>query len=211
MTEVCGAVTYLPAGDHDPDGNTRMRSAGKPMTGVGISVRDAGNREVATGETGEIWIHSPSRMNGYFNLSAATEGTLTRDGWIKTGDAGYLDKDGFVYVHDRVKDMIVSGGENIYPAEVENAIYGHPSVAEVAVVAVPDPKWGEAAKAIVVVKDGSTADAESILAFARTRIGAYKVPKSVDFVEALPRNASGKILKRELREPYWKGFTRRVN
>jgi len=211
MTETTGAVTYLPAGDHDPRGNQRMRSAGKAMTGVKIDVRDASGKSLPPGETGEIWIHSPSRMNGYWNLKEATAATLTQDGWVKTGDAGYLDEDGYVYVQDRVKDMIVSGGENIYPAEVESAIYGHPDVAEVAVIAVPDPKWGEAVKAIVVPKPGTNPDPESIIAFARTRIGAYKVPKSVDFIAALPKNGTGKILKRELREPYWKGFERRVN
>lgn len=211
MTETTGAITYLPAGDHDARGNARMRSAGKAMTGVKIEIRDADGNRLPAGETGEIWIHSPSRMNGYWNLTEATNAALTEDGWVKSGDAGYLDGDGFVYVQDRVKDMIVSGGENIYPAEVESAIYGHPDVAEVAVIAVPDPKWGEAVKAVVVAKPGAAKDAESILSFTRTRIGGYKVPKSVDFVDALPKNGTGKILKRELRESYWKGYARRVN
>jgi acyl-CoA synthetase (AMP-forming)/AMP-acid ligase II len=133
-----------------------------------------------------------------------------RDGWLFTGDAGYFDADGYLYIHDRVKDMIVSGGENVYPAEVENAVFGHASVADVAVIGVPDEKWGEAVKAIVVLKPGASASPDDIIAFAKGRIAGYKVPKSVDFIDALPRNPSGKILRRELREPYWAGHTRRV-
>ena len=150
-------------------------------------------------------------MKGYWNLPEATKRTLTADGWLRTGDAGYLDEDGYVYVHDRVKDMIISGAENIYPAEVESAIFGHPAIAEVAVIGVPDDTWGEAVKAVVVLKPGQQATAEEIIAFARTRIAGYKAPRSVDFIAALPRNPSGKILKRELREPYWAGKDRRVN
>ena len=150
-------------------------------------------------------------MVGYWNLAEATARTLSKDGWLRTGDAGYMDEDGYVYVHDRVKDMIISGAENIYPAEVENAIFGHPAVSEVAVIGVPDETWGEAVKAIVALKEGQTASAEEIIAFARSRIAGFKTPRSVDFIAALPRNASGKVLKRELREPYWIGRDRRVN
>jgi long-chain acyl-CoA synthetase len=150
-------------------------------------------------------------MAGYWKLDAATAATIDADGWLRTGDAGYLDEDGYLFIHDRVKDMIVSGGENIYPAEVESAVYGHPHVAEVAVIGVPDDKWGEAVKAVVAVKPGVTPDPDDIIAFARTRIAHFKAPKSVDFVDALPRNASGKILRRQLREPYWAGRERRVN
>jgi long-chain acyl-CoA synthetase len=149
-------------------------------------------------------------MAGYWNLPEATEKTLV-DGFVHTGDAGYMDEDGYVYVHDRVKDMIVSGAENVYPAEVENAIFGHPAVADVAVIGIPDDKWGEAVKAVVVLKPGSEADGDDIIGFARERIAAYKCPKSIDFIDELPRNPSGKILKRELREPYWEGRERRVN
>src|SRR5262249_51664257 len=131
--------------------------------------------------------------------------------WLRTGDAGYLDADGYLYIHDRFKDMIVSGAENVYPAEVENAVYGHPAVQEVAVIGVPDEKWGEAVKAIVVPKPGTQPDAEDIITLARTRIAGFKVPKSVEFVTALPRGPSGKILRRVLREPYWAGRARQVN
>lgn len=211
MTETAGAVTYLPAADHDLKGTRRMRSAGKPIPGVKLSIRDGDGKPLPTGEVGEIWLHSASRMNGYWNLADATEKTITPDGWVKSGDAGYLDADGYVYVHDRVKDMIVSGGENIYPAEVESAIFGHPDVADVAVIGVPDKIWGEAVRAVVVAKSGHAKNAQSILDFARERIAGYKVPKAVDFVSELPRNASGKILKRELRKPYWEGRERQVN
>jgi acyl-CoA synthetase (AMP-forming)/AMP-acid ligase II len=211
MTELAGAVTYLPAEDHDSAGTMRMRSAGKAITGVGLDIRDAEGNSLPPGEIGEICVLSDTRMNGYWNLPEASAATTNEEGWLRSGDAGYLDEDGYLYVQDRVKDMIVSGGENIYPAEVESAIYGHPSVAEVAVIAVPDAKWGEAVKAIVVLKPDCKPDVEAILAFTRTRIGAFKVPKSVDFVTSLPKNATGKVLKRELRKPYWGDRDRQVN
>ncbi|MGH6986713.1 MAG: fatty acid--CoA ligase [Caulobacteraceae bacterium] len=211
MTEVAGAVTYLPAEDHDLAGNARMRSAGKAITGAKIEVRDSHGRPVPAGIEGEIWIRSDSRMTGYWNLPEATAATITAEGWVRSGDAGHMDEDGYVYVMDRVKDMIVSGGENIYPAEVENAIYGHPAVAEVAVFGVPDERWGEAVKAAVILRSGFPAEPSALLEFARTRIAGYKVPKSIDFVSDLPRNASGKVLKRELRAPYWRGRERQVN
>lgn len=211
MTETAGAVTYLPAEDHDPKGTKRMRSAGRAITGSKIEVRDAAGKALAPGAEGEIWIQSDTCMNGYWNMPEATLSTMPGDNWVRTGDAGYMDEDGYVYIQDRVKDMIVSGGENIYPAEVESAMYGHPAIAEVAVIAVPDEKWGEAVKAIVVLKPDAKADAQAILDFTRTRIAGYKVPKTVDFVKELPRNATGKVLKRTLREPFWKGYARRVN
>jgi acyl-CoA synthetase (AMP-forming)/AMP-acid ligase II len=211
MTELSGAVTYLPAEDHDPAGTERMRSAGRAITGVGLDIRDSEGQSLPHGAVGEICVLSATRMNGYWNLPEASAATVNTEGWLRSGDAGYLDDDGYLYVQDRVKDMIVSGGENIYPAEVESAIYGHPSVAEVAVIAVPDAKWGEAVKAIVVLKPNCEPDIESILAFTRTRIGAFKVPKSIDFAASLPKNATGKVLKRELRKPYWGNRDRQVN
>lgn len=148
-------------------------------------------------------------MKGYWNRPEATAEAI-KDGWFRIGDAGYFDEEGFLYIHDRVKDMIVSGGENVYPAEVENALFGHPDIADVAVIGVPAEKWGEAVKAIIVPKPGSAPSAEDIIAYAKTRIAGYKCPKSVDVTEALPRNASGKVLRRQLREPYWEGVKRRV-
>jgi acyl-CoA synthetase (AMP-forming)/AMP-acid ligase II len=211
MTETCGTIVYLPPEDHDPAGSPRMRAAGLPMPGVELKVVDEAGRALPTGQVGEVATRSVANMAGYWHLDAATAATIDADGWLRTGDAGYLDEDGYLFIHDRVKDMIISGAENIYPAEVESAVYGHPAVAEVAVIGVPDEKWGEAVKAVVVLKPGAQADAESIIAFARTRIAAFKIPKSVDFIDALPRNASGKILRKDLREPYWAGRERRVN
>ena len=211
MTETCGTIVYLPPEDHDPAGTPRMRAAGLPMPGVELKVVDEAGNTVPTGTVGEVATRSVANMAGYWNLDDATRATIGEDGWLRTGDAGYLDEDGYLYIHDRVKDMIISGAENIYPAEVESAVYGHPAVAEVAVIGIPDEKWGEAVKAVVALKPGAAADADDIIAFARTRIAAFKAPKSVDFIEALPRNASGKILRRELREPYWAGRERRVN
>jgi len=211
MTETCGQATYLPPEDHTPQGNQRMRSAGKPMRGIELAVLDPDSgRKLATGEVGEVAIRSPTNMTGYWHLPEATEKTM-QEGWVRTGDAGYLDEDGYVYIHDRIKDMIISGGENIYPAELESALYSHPDVADVAVIGVPDERWGEAAKAVIVPAEGVEPDPDAILAFARERLAGYKVPKSVDFVEALPRNPTGKLLKRDLREPYWQDRERRVN
>src|SRR5690606_3847890 len=158
---------------------------------------------------GEIVIKSPTIMLGYWRKDAATHEVL-RDGWYHSGDAGYLDQDGYLYICDRIKDMIVSGGENVYPAEVEKALQAHPAVREVAVIGVPDKKWGEAVKAVIVLKPGTAATAEELIAHARSLIAGYKVPKSIDFMDSLPRNAAGKILRRELRKPYWEGRDRQV-
>lgn len=211
MTETTGTVVYLPPEDHDPAGNKRMRAAGLPMPGVELKVIDEAGNSLPPNTVGEVAVRSASTMAGYWKLDEATAKTIAADGWLRTGDAGYLDEDGYLFIHDRVKDMIISGGENIYPAEVESAVYGHPHVAEVAVIGVPDEKWGEAVKAVVAPKPGVTPDPDDIIAFARTRIAHFKAPKSVDFVAALPRNASGKILRRELRAPYWEGRERQVN
>jgi acyl-CoA synthetase (AMP-forming)/AMP-acid ligase II len=132
-------------------------------------------------------------------------------GWMHTGDAGTLDAEGYVYIQDRVKDMIVSGGENVYPREVENALFEHPAVGDVAVLGVPDERWGEAVKAIVVLREGRSASARDLVDFCRGKLAGYKLPRSIDFVAALPRNPSGKVLKTQLREPYWAGRQRRVS
>jgi long-chain acyl-CoA synthetase len=210
MTETTGPAVALQPEDHDPAGTARMRSAGRALPGVGLRVVGPGDRDVPVGEVGEILLKGDIVMVGYWKRPEATAASIA-DGWMHTGDAGYLDADGYVYVHDRVKDMIVSGGENVYPAEVESALFGHPAIADVAVIGVPDEKWGEAVKAVVVLKPGAEVGADDLIAHARARIAGYKCPKSVDFVEVLPRNPSGKLLKRELREPYWAGRERRVN
>jgi len=211
MTETCGTIVYLPPEDHDPAGNQRMRAAGLPMPGVEIRIIDGDGKTLPPNTVGEVATRSKANMAGYWKLEQATRKTVGEDGWLRTGDAGYMDEDGYLYIHDRVKDMIISGGENIYPAEVENAVYGHPDVAEVAIIGVPDEKWGEAVKAVVALKPGASPDPDSILAFARERIAGFKAPKSIDFVDALPRNPSGKILKKDLRAPYWAGKDRAVN
>ena len=208
LTETVGGGTYLPAEDHDP-ARGRLRSCGKAYPGFEIKVVDGDGKTVETGAVGEILIRAAAVMKGYWNKPDATAKSVV-DGWFYSGDAGYFDAEGYLYIHDRVKDMIVSGGENVYPAEVENAIFSHPAVADAAVIGVPDERWGEAVKAVVVLKPGAEADAAALIAHCRERIAGYKTPKSVDFIDALPRNPSGKVLRRELRKPYWEGKGRLV-
>ncbi|WP_430419067.1 long-chain-fatty-acid--CoA ligase [Phenylobacterium sp.] len=207
MTETTGAGTTLAPGEHRGE---LLRSCGRPWTTLETRIADEDGNTLGAGEIGEIEIRGPIVMAGYWNRPEATAETIRPDGWLRTGDAGFMDENGFFFVHDRVKDMIVSGGENVYPAEVENAILGCPGVADAAVIGVPDDKWGEAVKAIVVKAAGQDPDPAAIIAWARGRIAGYKAPKSVDFIDALPRNPSGKVLRRELRKPYWEGRDRKV-
>ena len=167
-------------------------------------------RILPRGERGEIVLRGGLIMAGYYNNPQATAEASTF-GWHHTGDIGVIDEDGFVYIVDRKKDMIISGGFNVFPSEVEQVLWGHPAVQDCAVIGVPDEKWGEAVKAIVVLKPGQEPDQAGILAWTRQRLAGFKVPKSIEFVEALPRNPSGKLLRRKLREPYWEGMNRRVN
>jgi long-chain acyl-CoA synthetase len=214
LTETTGAVVNLPPEDHDPTGPNahRLRSCGVAGPGVELRLVDISTGEdVPTGEVGEIWIRSRQVMKGYWNQPEATEEAITEDGWFRSGDVGYLDADGYLYIHDRVKDMIVSGGENVYPAEVENALMSHPAIADVAVIGVPDERWGETAKAMVVKAPGAEVTEQEIIDFARQHLARYKCPTSVDFVEALPRNPSGKVLKKDLRAPFWAGRERFVS
>jgi long-chain acyl-CoA synthetase len=211
LTETTGGVVQLDPEDHDPGGDRAhlLRAAGKPWGDVELRIVDAETQEdVADGEVGEIWVKSAQVMKGYWKNEAATRAAIV-DGWFRTGDAGYL-RDGYVFIHDRVKDMIVSGGENIYPAEVENALMKHPGITDVAVIGVPSEKWGETVKALVTRADPDLGEAD-VIAFARENLAGYKCPTSVDWIEALPRNPSGKILKTELRKPYWEGQERMVN
>lgn len=210
MTETTGTVVALPPEDHHPDGTPRMQSAGKPVPGVEIAVVDPTGQALGPGAIGEIVVRACANMSGYWQQPEATAKTLDFAGWLHTGDAGYLDADGYLYVHDRIKDVIISGAENIYPSEIENALSDHPDVAEVAVVGVPDERWGEAVKAFVVLRADRDTDAAALLTWLRTRIAAFKLPKSIEFRDALPRNASGKLLRRTLREPYWSNMGRNV-
>jgi long-chain acyl-CoA synthetase len=214
LTETTGATTLLPSEDHDPKGPNahRLRSCGLPAPGVEIRIMDNDTgKELPAREVGEIWCKSPQVMKGYWNNPKATAESITPDGWFKTGDAGYRDEDGYIYIHDRVKDMIVSGGENVYPAEVESALMGHPGIADVAVIGVPHEKWGETVKAIVVKKADVAVTEAEIIEFSKGLLARFKCPTSVDWIDALPRNPSGKILKKDLRAPYWEGRERMVN
>jgi len=218
LTETTGAVTALAPEDHDPQGPKKhlLRSAGRPIEGVELRVVDpASGRDLPEGEVGEVWIRTRQNMKGYWANPRATDAVFAErpaagPAWLRTGDAGYL-RQGYLFLHDRIKDMIISGGENIYPAEVENVLMQHSALADCAVIGVPDEQWGEAVKACVVLRPGERASAAEIIEFMRARIAHYKCPRTVDFLEAIPRNPTGKILKRVLREPYWKGKERRVN
>ncbi|WP_164115024.1 long-chain-fatty-acid--CoA ligase [Sphingorhabdus sp. Alg239-R122] len=211
MTETTGTFSMLQAEDHDPMGNARMRSAGQPLPGVEVKIVDENGETLTHGQVGEIATRSPLNMIEYWNKPDKTAETVDSEGWLITGDAAYMDEDGYIFIQDRVKDMIITGGENVYPAEVENAIFGHEDVLEVAVIGVPDEKWGECVKAVVVPRPDRSIDEGAIIAHARSHIAAFKAPKSVDVIAEMPRNASGKILRRELRAPYWEGRERGVN
>jgi fatty-acyl-CoA synthase len=210
LTETTGAITEFEPEDHSCGNSEVMKSCGRAFEGVDLRVVDAAGRSLPARQVGEIVCRSSQNMKGYWNRADDTAKTL-RNGWLHTGDAGFLDENGYLYIHDRLKDMIVSGGENVYPAEIESALYGHADIADVAVIGVPDDRWGEAVKALIVLKPDRLGDATGILHFARERLAGFKVPKSIEFVDELPRNPSGKILKRVLRERYWEGYTRRVN
>ena len=213
LTEHTGSATIMRPEEHDLANPARLLSCGRPHAWVSLRIADPlSGEDKSVGEVGEIWLRSGQVMKGYWNRPDATAETITADGWLRTGDLAYADADGYVYLQDRVKDMIISGGQNVYPVEVENVLMAHAAIADVAVIGVPDPQWGEAVKAIVVRKPGAAGgEAEDIIAFARERIAHFKAPSSVDFADALPRNPSGKVLKRELREPYWAGLARRIN
>jgi long-chain acyl-CoA synthetase len=205
LTETTGAAVQLDAADHDPDGPREhlLRSVGRPYPWVELRIVDpVTGAACGTREVGEVWLRAPNVMAGYFNRPAETAAALTAEGWLRTGDGAYLDEEGYLFLTDRVKDMIVSGGENVYPVEVEEALAQHPAVDQVAVIGVPDERWGEAVKALVVLRRGAEASADELTAFARSRLAGYKLPRSIEFVSDLPRTPSGKVLKRELRERF---------
>ena len=212
LSETTGAVVQLDPEDHDPGGPKQhlLRAAGRAMGDVELKIVDPDTGEtLPDDEVGEIWIRSATNMLGYWKLPEATAASMPGDNWFRSGDAGYL-TDGYLYIHDRVKDMIISGGENIYPAEIENVLMRMDAIADCAVIGVPDDKWGETPKAIVIpVPDAEITETE-ILEHCRANLARFKCPTSVDFVADIPRNPSGKVLKRELREPYWEGVDRNV-
>lgn len=212
MTEMTAAIAILSWADHQRALREKpelLVAAGRPILGTDVRVVDENDNDVPQGTIGEVLARGPQMMKGYWKQPEATAEAL-RGGWMHTGDAGVLDEEGYLYIQDRVKDMVVSGGENIYPRVVEEVLFKHPAVAEVAVIGVPDGQWGERIKAIVVLRPGMKATAEEIMDFCRGKLGGFERPRSVDFVEALPRTPSGKVLKRVLREPYWAGQSRRV-
>jgi len=207
-------ITYLPHQDHVLDGTAdqkrRLASAGIARTNVEIAVVDAQDRPLPVGEMGEVVTRSDLVMKGYWRDEPATQKSL-RNGWLHTGDIGYLDDRGYLFLMDRANDMLISGGENVYPREIEEVLVRHPAVREVAVIGIPDEEWGEAVKAVVSTVEGAAVTERELIDFCKDHIASYKKPRSIDFVDELPRNNYGKIVKRELREKYWQGHERRVN
>jgi acyl-CoA synthetase (AMP-forming)/AMP-acid ligase II len=209
MTENCGLLTCLGPEEHRQGGEL-LRSAGRPMPGSVVTIQDEQGHILPPGQSGEVCAQAGNYMQEYWNRPDESASAF-HGGWYHTGDAGYLDKAGYLYLVDRVKDMIVTGGENVYSAEVENAIASNPGVAQVAVIGIPSEQWGEAVLAIVVPKEGAELTEEDIKAWCKERIAGYKVPKSVEFrSEPLPLSGAMKVLKRELRATYWEGRDRAV-
>ncbi|WP_337188121.1 long-chain-fatty-acid--CoA ligase [Phenylobacterium sp.] len=198
-TETCGLAAVLGPEDHHPVGGPKMNSVGTGRLGVEIRITSPDGRILPAKAFGEVNIRSPGNMSGYWRMPEETAATLSADGWIRTGDGGLIDEDGYLFLKDRIKDMIITGGENVYPTEVENVLAAHPSVAEVGVFGVPSERWGEEVRAAVVLRPGARASEADLVAWARERLAGYKTPKQLRLVDALPRNAGGKILKRELR------------
>jgi acyl-CoA synthetase (AMP-forming)/AMP-acid ligase II len=216
MTETTGAITALRPEDHDPTGPRRrlLRSAGRPHEGVELRVVRPDGEPAQPGEVGEVVTRSAFNMLGYWRRDGDTAATIDESGWLHTGDAGYLDEDGYLFLYDRMKDMIVTGGENVYPADVENALLSHPGIADAAVIGVPDETWGESVTAVVVLAppfSSETLPPADIISYCHERLAGYKCPKSVLYRTTLPRNPSGKILKREIREEFWTGRDRRIS
>jgi len=213
MTETCGTAIALSPEIHERalHGEPELlQAAGQTCLGVEAKVCDSNGRELSTGETGEIWLRSTASMLHYFNLPEATEKTLI-DGWILTGDAGYMNEEGFIFLRDRIKDMVVSGGENIYPVEVENVLAQIPGVRETAVIGIPDEKYGEALLAFIAMTDGfAPPSTEEMVDFCRNKLAGYKIPRQLEIIDALPRNPTGKIQKMVLREPHWQSTDRRI-
>lgn len=203
LTETCGVISHLmPDAHRDTAHPERLVSGGTLIPNAELKVVDPDTlAEQPVGEQGELWFRTPQLMKGYLNRPDATADAITADGWFRTGDIGRVDADGFIFVEDRLKDMIISGGENIYSVEVERVLAEHPAVADVAVIGVPDEKWGESVKAVVILE--KPAETDELIAWCRERLAGYKCPRSVDVIDDLPRNPTGKVLKKELRKPFW--------
>jgi len=212
LTEVCGAVTVLsPQAHRDESRPERLTSAGQPALKVEVRVVNPDTLEdAAHGQPGELWFRTPQLMEGYHNKPDATAEAITEDGWFRTGDIGRVDDGGFVFVEDRLKDMIISGGENIYSVEVERALTDHPAVGDAAVFGIPDDKWGESVKAVVELSAGQEATPEELIAWCKEKLAGYKCPRSVEIMVELPRNPTGKLLKKDLRKPYWENRDRAI-
>ena len=212
----CLPISVLSPDYHRPDGSARerawLRSAGRPFPNVLVTVVDDEGKDLPVGEMGEIVALSPGAMEEIWNDPEATSKRFTADGWVRTRDVGYLDEDGFVYIADRKEDMIISGGFNIWPAEIENSLYSHPAVQEACVVGVPHEKWGEAPRAVVVLKEGAGATESELIDWCRAQVGSVKKPSAVDFSdEPIPKSPVGKILRRLVKERYWEGHQRAVH
>ncbi len=214
MTEATGAFAQLDPADHDPGGPRQglLRSAGRAYPWVEVIVAEpTTGQALPAGETGEVWTRSVQNMFGYFERPEEMAATMTADGWLRTGDIGYLDPQGYLFLLDRRKDVIITGGENVYPVEVENILSAHPDIAEVAVIGAPDPQWGETVVAVVVPVPGRALDPEQIIDWARERLASFKCPRRLEIRDCLPRTATGKIRKDRVREPFWSGYDRRIN
>jgi len=210
QTELAPLATILRP-EHHIVGGPKLRSAGRATYGVRIKIVDVNDNEVPQGDVGELVVKGPNTMLGYWNKPEQTSAAL-KDGWVYTGDAGRMDEEGFVYIADRVKDMIVTGGENVFSAEVENAVSSHDDVADVAVIGIPSDKWGESVHAIVIAREGAGVSEADIIEHTKKLIAGYKCPKSVEFrTDQFPLSGANKVLKTELRKPFWKKQDRQVN
>jgi len=213
-TEAFPPVAILGKAEHrleSAEDLARLGSAGKPVAGYEVMMVDEAGREVSAGETGEAWLRGPGIIKGYFKNAEQTEAEFTEDGWWKSGDMMFMDPKGYIYIVDRKKDMIISGGFNVYATEVEEALNAHPAVLMSAVIGIPHEEWGEAVHADVILKEGGEMDPSELIAFCKERKGKYKAPKTIAFVEELPVSTVGKILRRKVREKYWKGQERQVH
>jgi acyl-CoA synthetase (AMP-forming)/AMP-acid ligase II len=213
QTELSGPATILPKESHIQNGKTKkkLQSCGRPMVNTEVKVVSENGAEVKTpGEMGEIWVRSHGLMAGYYEDSNATAETIV-DGWLRSGDLAFLDEEGYLYIVDRKKEIIVCGGENISPREVEEVLYTHPEIVEAAIIGIPDDHWGEVVKALIVLREGAKVTAAEIISHCKAKLASYKKPRSIEFLDSLPKTPLGKIDKGKLRERYWRGGERKVH